>query len=91
VQCGFANPDIRVGVEQMTTTVGEQGIPHAESTPLESLEADFQGLAPVEMDAHAKATGPKRLNARDFGGGAGHYWTVSDGVMSGTFWIAVQT
>ncbi len=81
MQCGFANPDIRVGVEQVTATVGEQGISHAESTPLESLEVDFQGLAPVEMDSYAKATRPKRLDARDFGGGAGQ-WIVPSEVIA---------
>ena len=65
VEGGVTHADIRVGVEQMVTLVGGQGVPDTEPALFEGFEHHLERFALAEMDEDFEAALPERLDARD--------------------------
>ncbi len=65
VEGSVAHADVRVGVEQMVTRVGGQGVPDTEPALLEGFEHQLERFARVEMDEDFEAALPEGLDARD--------------------------
>ena len=65
IEGGVAHADVRVGVEQMVTLVGGQGVPDTEPALFERFEHQLERFALVEVDEDFEAALPLGLDARD--------------------------